>query len=113
MACNICGSDPCYRICPNSEHYYSPERERADSDYNDSLSYDEWYAASMRQQEAIYGPEGDYDYDPADYEDEQPLTDTFRELSSGNVPFGCTWNFWGLVEDREIATAVAEHPELS
>lgn len=70
MECKTCGSFPvgsgCYRICPNSDHYYSPEREREDdlnytrADYE----YDRW--ADMRedamreaQAEAAYWEESD------------------------------------------------------
>ena len=51
MNCPVCGSKPgeCYFQCPNSPMYYSPEAERADSDYFDSLSNDEVYAMQMRE----------------------------------------------------------------
>src|SRR4051812_26821975 len=51
-ACPICGMKRCYNICPNSRHYYSPEREREDSLFNDSLSQSEWFSAAVRQYEA-------------------------------------------------------------
>lgn len=37
--CPNCGMSPCSFQCPNSPEYYSPEQERADSDWNDSLPY--------------------------------------------------------------------------
>jgi hypothetical protein len=55
LACSHCGGDPCYTICPENPDYYSPERERADSDYNDSLSESEWMSAAARQYEREHG----------------------------------------------------------
>lgn len=41
--CPVCGGDPigigCYHICPNSDHYYTPERERQDEANYDPSEY--------------------------------------------------------------------------
>jgi len=42
-------------LCPNSPHYYSPEREREDSLYEDSLPYSTWFAEAVRQYEQVKG----------------------------------------------------------
>jgi|tagenome__1003787_1003787.scaffolds.fasta_scaffold17162443_1 hypothetical protein len=47
--CPECGETPmgtgCYRICPNSVHYYSPEQERADEAFYGMDDHRERYAA--------------------------------------------------------------------
>lgn len=51
-ACPECGSPAgeCYRICPNSEHYYSPEQERADAEaFEASGGYAAQRMAEMRE----------------------------------------------------------------
>jgi hypothetical protein len=53
--CSYCGSNPCYSICPNSPDYYSPEREREDALFNDSLSYDMWFREAVAQYERVHG----------------------------------------------------------
>jgi hypothetical protein len=55
--CRECGMLPgeCYFICSNSPNYYSAEREREDSDYNDSLPYDVWFSEAVRQYEQVHG----------------------------------------------------------
>ena len=55
LTCSNCGADPCYSLCPNSPHYYSPEQERADSDWQDSLSESEFTALAHRQYEQVHG----------------------------------------------------------
>jgi hypothetical protein len=55
LACKTCGGDPCYKLCPDNPDYYSPEQEREDSLYNDSLSDSEWMSAAVRQYEAEHG----------------------------------------------------------
>lgn len=55
LACPECGGDPCYSICPANPDYYSPEREREDALYNDSLSDSEWFSAAARQYERAHG----------------------------------------------------------
>ncbi len=47
MDCSICGATPCYRLCPNSEHYYSPEQERADEAFYGQDDNRERYAATV------------------------------------------------------------------
>lgn len=37
-ACLICGEIVCRTLCPNSPEFYSPEREREDALWNESLS---------------------------------------------------------------------------
>lgn len=37
--CPNCGPGDCYHICPNSPHFYSPERERADEANYDPSEY--------------------------------------------------------------------------
>ena len=48
--CNICGMTPvgsgCYRLCPNSVHFYSPEQERADEPFYGMDDNSERYAAT-------------------------------------------------------------------
>lgn len=55
--CRSCGSAGgcCFFLCPCSPHYYSPEREREDAMFNDSLSHSEWFSAAVRQYEAVHG----------------------------------------------------------
>jgi len=53
--CPNCGANPCYFICPNSPRYYSAEQERADSDFNDSLSNDQWFSMAAAQYERVHG----------------------------------------------------------
>lgn len=53
--CEYCGGDPCYHLCPNSPHFYSPEREKEDALYNDSLSYDQWFREAVDQYERVHG----------------------------------------------------------
>ena len=53
--CSYCGANPCYHICPNSPRYYSPEREREDTLYSDSLSYDQWFREAVDQYERVHG----------------------------------------------------------
>jgi hypothetical protein len=44
--CPECGETPmgsaCYHICPNSDSFYSPERERADEGIASGDRYDGW-----------------------------------------------------------------------
>jgi hypothetical protein len=47
--CSHCGANPCYFICPNSPHYYSPEQERADDAWYGGDDVSERYA-SMRDE---------------------------------------------------------------
>jgi len=53
--CPRCGANPCYSICENSPNYYSPEREREDALFNDSLSYDAWFREAVAQYERVHG----------------------------------------------------------
>ena len=53
--CATCGTDPCSLQCPNSPHYLSPEREKADALLNDSLSYDQWFREAVDQYERVHG----------------------------------------------------------
>jgi len=53
--CPECGANPCYNLCPRSPEYYSPEREREDALYNDSLSYDQWFREAVAQYERVHG----------------------------------------------------------
>ncbi len=53
--CPQCGANPCYFICENSPHFYSPEREREDALYHDSLSYDQWFREAVAQYERVHG----------------------------------------------------------
>lgn len=53
--CPVCGTNPCYSQCPESPNYYSPEREREDALFNDSLSYDQWFREAVRQYEQVHG----------------------------------------------------------
>lgn len=57
QACPECGSDPgeCYYICSRSLHFYSPEREREDALFHDSLSQSEWFSLAVRQYEQVHG----------------------------------------------------------
>jgi hypothetical protein len=55
LACPECGGDPCYTLCPANPDYYSAEREREDSLYNDSLSESEWRSAAMAEYEREHG----------------------------------------------------------
>lgn len=47
MICGNCGADPCYHICFNSPHYYSPEQERADDAHYGDDDIRERYAAEL------------------------------------------------------------------
>jgi len=53
--CPNCGANPCYFLCYNSPEYYSPEREREDALFNDSLPYDTWFAQAVREYERAHG----------------------------------------------------------
>ena len=53
--CSNCGTNPCSFQCFNSPHYYSPEREREDALFNDSLSYDQWFREAVSQYERVHG----------------------------------------------------------
>lgn len=53
--CSNCGASPCYSLCHNSPNYYSPEQEREDSLYNDSLSHDQWFRLAVDQYERVHG----------------------------------------------------------
>jgi len=55
--CPECGSpgDACYFLCSRSPHYYSPEREREDSLFEDSLPQSTWFAMAVRQYEQVHG----------------------------------------------------------
>jgi hypothetical protein len=53
--CSVCGEVVCRSLCPNSPDYYSPEREREDSLYNESLSESEWMSAAAAQYEREHG----------------------------------------------------------
>lgn len=59
--CPSCGmlEGECYFLCPNSLNYYSAEREREDSLFEDSLPYSTWFSMAVRQYESVYG-EGIY-----------------------------------------------------
>jgi hypothetical protein len=50
--CPECGESPmgtgCYRICPNSVHFYSPEQERADEPFYGLDDHRERYAAEAQ-----------------------------------------------------------------
>lgn len=50
--CTYCGASPCYHICPNSEHYYSPEQERYDDQFYGEDDHRERYAAERADAEA-------------------------------------------------------------
>ncbi len=53
--CPNCGANPCYTLCHNSPHYYSPEQEREDERWNDSLSDSEWFQLAVIQYRQVYG----------------------------------------------------------
>ena len=59
--CPTCGEPTgfCYLQCPNSPEYYSPEREREDALFEDSLPHSTWFSEAVRQYDRIYG-EGAY-----------------------------------------------------
>jgi len=51
--CDVCGASPCYHLCPNSPHYYSPEQEMHDEAMN-AGAYDdhhERYASTIADAE--------------------------------------------------------------
>jgi hypothetical protein len=68
--CPECGMRPgeCYLICSRHPDHYSAEQERADSERNDAMSYEELVVATA----ADYRRRGEPDpwgiYDPADDE---------------------------------------------
>lgn len=43
--CDLCGSKPCYMLCPNHPRHYSAEMEISDAVWADSLSDREWVHA--------------------------------------------------------------------
>lgn len=45
--CSNCGASPCYHICPNSPHFYSPEKERQDDAFYGSDDVYERYAHEL------------------------------------------------------------------
>ncbi len=49
--CSHCGGVPvgsgCYHICPNSDHFYSPEQERADDPFYGDDDIRERYAGEL------------------------------------------------------------------
>jgi len=53
--CPECGAAPCYSLCSRSPDYYSAEQERADSEYHDSLSHDQWFRLAVMQYEMVHG----------------------------------------------------------
>lgn len=55
--CRICGSPSglCYLICPNSEHYYTPEQEKADSLWQEAMPDSEWMSLAVTQYEQAHG----------------------------------------------------------
>jgi hypothetical protein len=55
LTCSNCGADPCYSICPNSPDYYSPEQEREDSFWNESLSQGEYMSLATQEYEREHG----------------------------------------------------------
>lgn len=55
ILCWNCGCNPCQFQCVNSPHYYSPEREREDALFHDSLSHDEWFRLAISQYEMVHG----------------------------------------------------------
>lgn len=46
VLCEVCGASPCYHICPNSPHFYSPEQERYDDQFYGEDDHRERYAAT-------------------------------------------------------------------
>lgn len=53
--CPTCGSDPCFLQCPENPHYLTPEREKEDALYEDSLSQSAWYSEAVKQYERVHG----------------------------------------------------------
>ncbi len=49
--CPNCAPYDCYHICPNSEHYYSPEQERYDDQFYGDDDNRERYAATLASME--------------------------------------------------------------
>lgn len=71
--CPNCGADPCYHMCHNSQHFYSPEQERYDAMMDDgSDDIRERFAAEaedMRlegEREAAYWAEQDRIHEDAE-----------------------------------------------
>lgn len=122
--CEICGMNPvgeaCYHICPNSNHYYSPEQERADEANYDPQEYyreggfidDDPYAYDTPEDHGVDGGDPDdppvcymghtdcYDNhtmermaDDADYEAEleREVAEQADRLLAGDETFGVGW----------------------
>jgi len=62
--CPNCGASPCYHICPNSEHFYSPEQERADDAWYGMDDHSERYAATAEPSQYYDEPYDDDEYMP-------------------------------------------------
>lgn len=64
MPCPNCGADPCYHICPNSPHYYSPEQERMDDAFYGQDDMSERYGGQI---------DPAYEAEAADYFDDREV----------------------------------------
>jgi hypothetical protein len=56
--CRVCGSPGgvCYRICPNHPDAISPEREREEALWQESLSDGEYMSLAVAEYERAHGP---------------------------------------------------------
>lgn len=83
--CTECGASPCYHICPNSVHFYSPERERFEDAFYGDDDIRERYAAETFDAEVEYGEDDGAD-DVDDFrEDLSPASP--RPISPDDIPF--------------------------
>lgn len=83
--CSYCGGDPCYHQCPNSQHYYSPEQERADDAFYGQDDVSERYAATAEPSQYADEP---WDYVIADAETGTVIAQvTKRDITDDDIPF--------------------------
>jgi len=73
--CANCGANPCYHLCENSPHYYSPEQEKLDDPtYGDMDRWEGYGDPEIHSDDMVYAEStiDNYPYcstcgDPIDY----------------------------------------------